>query len=240
MPTSGRNPDRPLIFFGSPSLRRNRKAHQLRQDERGLGSSPKDKAKSLSIAEGYEALAPGAGTIHCHGARGGAEPGHQGRRDAVQRGPALMAALLRGIAKAEPLAAGRAVGIQALNCSACQRVHRSLRRAAATREKYRVNERNSAPAALVSQEKYPLLVGVRIRQAANGESREAEQTGVRFGKSSIVTDWRIILRRSLQQRFQFGQFLLGFVDGLLLFGDFGLLVGELARAGAIVGIIWLA
>ena len=166
MPTSGRNPHRPLIFFGSPSLRRNRKAHQLRQDERGLGSSPKDKAKSLSIAEGYEALAPGAGTIHCHGARARAEPGHQGRRDAVQRGPALIAALLRGIAKAEPLAAGRAVGIQALNCSACQRVHRSLRRTAATREKYRVNERNSAPAALVSQEKYPLLVGVYIREAA--------------------------------------------------------------------------
>ena len=169
MPTSGRNPHRPLIFFGSPSLRRNRKAHQLRQDERGLGSSPKDKAKSLSIAEGYEALAPGAGTIHCHGARARAEPGHQGRRDAVQRGPALIAALLRGIAKAEPLAAGRAVGIQALNCSACQRVHRSLRRAAATREKYRVNERNSAPAALVSQEKYPLLVGVYIREAREGD-----------------------------------------------------------------------
>src|ERR1700722_5179251 len=97
-PPSPHAPERPEpppaahFFFGSPSLRRNRKAHQLRQDERGLGSSPKDKAKSLSIAEGYEALAPGAGTIHCHGARARAEPGHQGRRDAVQRGPALIAA----------------------------------------------------------------------------------------------------------------------------------------------------
>ena len=116
----------------------------------------------------------------------------------MQRGTALIAAFLRGVTKAQPLATGRAMGIQALNCSACQRVHRSLRRTAATREKYRVNERNSAPAALVSQEKYPLLVGVHIREAANGESRVAEQTGVRFGKSSIVTDWRIILRRSLQ------------------------------------------
>jgi hypothetical protein len=86
----------------------------------------------------------------------------------VQRGATLVAAFLRGIAQAQPLAAGRAVRIQALNCSARQGVHRSLRRAAATRRKYRVNERNSAPAALVSQEKYPLLVGVSIPAAAKG------------------------------------------------------------------------
>jgi hypothetical protein len=93
----------------------------------------------------------------------------------MQRGAALIAAFLRSVAKAQPLAAGRAVGIQALNCSARQGVHRSLRRAAATREKYRVNERNSAPAALVSQEKYPLLVGVGIREAA--KRNLAERSG---------------------------------------------------------------
>jgi hypothetical protein len=40
-----------------------------------------------------------------------------------------------------------------------------LRFVAATREKHSVNERDSAPAALVSQEKYPLLVGVGFRKA---------------------------------------------------------------------------
>jgi len=55
---------------------------------------------------------------------------------------------LRGISKTEPLTAGCAVGIQALNRSARQGMHRSLRGAAATREKHRVNERDFAPAGL--------------------------------------------------------------------------------------------
>jgi hypothetical protein len=102
----------------------------------------------------------------------------------MQRGSALIAALLRGVAKAEPLPTGATVGIQALNCSACQRVHRSLRRAAATRGKYRVNERNSAPAALVSQEKYPLLVGVRIREGPRKKSPRAHQADADLKKFS--------------------------------------------------------
>jgi hypothetical protein len=102
-----------------------------------------------------------------HGTGAHAESGHQRRRDAVQRGVALVTAFLRCIAKAQPLTARGAVRIQALNCSTRQGMHRSLRFAAATREKYRVNERDSAPWGLVSQEKYPLLVGVHIPAGHN-------------------------------------------------------------------------
>jgi hypothetical protein len=52
--------------------------------------------------------------------------------------------------------------VQALDRTARQDMHRSLRLAAETREKQGVNERNSAPMTLVSQEKYLLLVGVHF------------------------------------------------------------------------------
>ena len=58
------------------------------------------------------------------------------------------------------------MGIQALDRTACQGMHRSLRLAAATREKRDVNERDSARRGLVSQEKYILLVGVGFRSPA--------------------------------------------------------------------------
>jgi hypothetical protein len=110
-----------------------------------------------------EYLAPGTRTVTCHGAGAHAESGHQGRGNAVERRAALVAGFLRGIAKAQPLAAGRAVRVQALNRSARQGMHSSLRCGAATREKHRVNERDFAPEGLGSQEKYLLLVGVDIR-----------------------------------------------------------------------------
>jgi hypothetical protein len=81
----------------------------------------------------------------------------------VQRGAALVAAFLGRVTQTQPLAARRAVGIQALDRSARQSKHRSLRFAAVTPEKHSVNERNSARLVLVSQEKYPLLVGVHFR-----------------------------------------------------------------------------
>jgi hypothetical protein len=108
------------------------------------------------------ALAAGAGAVAGHGARAHAESGHQRWRDAVQRGTALVAAFLGRVAQTQPLAARRALGIQALNRSARQGMHRSLRCGAATRQKHSVNKRNSARMVLVSQEKYPLLVGVHF------------------------------------------------------------------------------
>jgi len=84
----------------------------------------------------------------------------------VERGTALVAGFLGRIAKAQPLAACGASRIQALNRSARQGMHRSLRCAAATREKHRVNKRDSALRGLVSQEKYLLLVGVSIPAGA--------------------------------------------------------------------------
>jgi hypothetical protein len=89
----------------------------------------------------------------------------------VERSAALVAGFLRGIAKAQPLAACRALRIQALNRSARQGVHRSLRSAAATREKHRVNERDSALRGLVSQEKYLLLVVVGFPRGADQKTR---------------------------------------------------------------------
>jgi hypothetical protein len=111
-----------------------------------------------------------AWSVAGHGAGAHAESGHQGRRDAVQRGAALVAAFLRSVAKAQPLSARGALRIQALNCSTRQGMHRSLLFAAATREKHRVNERDSAPWGLVSQEKYLLLVGVDIQAESKSKN----------------------------------------------------------------------
>jgi len=111
-----------------------------------------------------EYLAPGTRTVTCHRTGTHAESGHKRRRDAVERRAALVAGFLGGIAKAQPLAAGRALRVQALNRSAGQGMHSSLRCGAATREKHRGNERDSAPKGLGSQEKYLLLVGVDIRK----------------------------------------------------------------------------
>jgi hypothetical protein len=103
-----------------------------------------------------------AGAVAGHGTGAHAESGHQRRRDAMKRRSAVMATFLWGVAQAQPLAARRALRIQALNSTSRQGMHRSLRLAAATRRKHGVNQRNSAPVALVSQEKYPLLVGVHF------------------------------------------------------------------------------
>jgi hypothetical protein len=108
------------------------------------------------------ALAGAAGAVAGHGTGAHAESGHQRRRDAVKRRSALAAAFLGRIAQAQPLAPRRALRIQALDRTARQGMHRSLRCGTATRQKHSVNERNSAPKALVSQEKYLLLVGVRF------------------------------------------------------------------------------
>jgi hypothetical protein len=83
----------------------------------------------------------------------------------MQRGTALDARLLRHIAQAQPLAARRAVRVQALNCAAGQSVHGEPPSARVTRGKRSVNERDSAPEALVSQEEYLLLVVVRLPKA---------------------------------------------------------------------------
>jgi hypothetical protein len=99
-----------------------------------------------------------------HGPGTHAESGHEGRRDAVERGTALVAAFLGSVAQPQPLAAGHTLSIQALDRTARQSVHQNLRFAAAMCEKQGVNERDSAPKALVSQEKYPLLVGVHFRK----------------------------------------------------------------------------
>jgi hypothetical protein len=165
MPTSGRNPHRPLIFFAlTAALNQNRKAGQFRcrtdADLQRAGAAARFGSENLRL------LSPRSGAIHAHRTSARAKPGHQGRWDAVERGAALVAAFLRGITKTKPLAAGCAVGIQALNRSARQGMHRNLRRAPATREKYRISEPNFAPADIVSQEKYPLLVGVSIRPGA--------------------------------------------------------------------------
>ena len=65
------------------------------------------------------------------------------------------------------MAARRTFRVQALDRSARQGVHASLRYARATREKLGVNERDFAATALVSQGKYILLVGVDIRRNAS-------------------------------------------------------------------------
>jgi hypothetical protein len=83
----------------------------------------------------------------------------------MQRGAALVAAFLRRVAEPEPLATRRAVRVQALNCAAGQGVHGEPPNARVTRGKRSVNERDSAPEALVSQEEYLLLVVVRLPKA---------------------------------------------------------------------------
>ncbi len=80
----------------------------------------------------------------------------------MQRSTALVAALLRGIAEPEPLAARCTMRIQTLDRAAGQSVHGEPPSARVTRAKRSVNERDSAFEALVSQEKYPLLVVVRL------------------------------------------------------------------------------
>jgi hypothetical protein len=84
-------------------------------NRRCTGASSKEKS-----------LVAAAWAVAGHGAGAHAESGHEGRRDAVQRGAALVAAFLGSVAKAEPLSARGALRIQALNCSTRQGMHRSL------------------------------------------------------------------------------------------------------------------
>jgi hypothetical protein len=148
------------------------------------------------------ALAAGAGAVAGHGARAHAESGHQRWRDAVQRGTALMAAFLGRVAQTQPLAAPRALGIQALNRSARQGMHRSLRCGAATRQKHSVNKRNSARMVLVSQEKYPLLVGVHFPEGfaahfRHSPRREESVFALDFLAGLLVLGRRIIAFRGI-------------------------------------------
>jgi hypothetical protein len=63
-------------------------------------------------------LTPRAGAVTGHGASASAKSRRQRRRHAVQRGAALVAALLGRIAEPEPLPTRSALRVQALNGAA--------------------------------------------------------------------------------------------------------------------------
>ena len=167
----------------------------------------------------------------------------------MQGRAAVIAALLGSLAQAQPVAAGGAVGIQALNGSAGKGMHQGLLRARATREKHGVNERDSDPIGLMSQEEYPQLVGVGEREATKPPERsersdEAEDLGCGVNRSEILIGVGLSGRRirgdGLPLRFEIRDLFFHVGDGLLLVVNLCLLVFQLAGAVAVGCIVGLA
>jgi hypothetical protein len=109
-------------------------------------------------------------------------------------------------------------------------MHRSLRLAAATREKRGVNERNSARRGLVSQEKYLLLVGVGLRQElpvvpVTILCRAKNPLAVNFLDALLALGgWIFAFWGIFQLALELRDFLFDLLNGLLLCGDLRLLI----------------